>query len=110
MLIPEHRVIFYVPETDGLVMQRAAMETRAACCAGRVRNPPPFALTPSIYGGTLSPGGDFAHNICPVFQPPRPTHSRGASGPAFLNKGRPRTHLLSGVRGRHTITIWRGGA
>lgn len=97
MLIPEHRVIFYVPETDGLVMQRAAMETRVACCAGRVRNPPPFALTPSIYGGTLSPGGISHTTSALSFNPPRPTHSRGASGPAFLNKGRPRTHLLRGL-------------
>lgn len=75
MLIPEHRVIFYVPETDGLVMQRAAMETRVACCAGRVRNPPPFALTPSIHGGTLSPGG-ISHTTSALFfnplNPPTP--------------------------------------
>lgn len=72
------------------------------------QKPAPFCPDPFHLWRHTFPWGDFAHNICPVFQPPRPTHSRGASGLAFLNKGRPRTHLLRGVRGRHTITIWRG--
>lgn len=59
----------------------------------------PFALTPSLYGGTLSLGG-ISHTTSALSFNPRPTHSRRASGLAFLNKGRPHTPA-EGVRGHH---------
>lgn len=61
------------------------------------QRPAPFCPDPFHLWRHTFPWGDFAHNICPVFQPPGPTHCRGASGLAFLNKGRPRTHLLRGL-------------
>lgn len=61
----------------------------------------PFALTPSLSGGTLSPGG-FQTQHLPLSSNPRPTHSKSqrAFGLAFLNKGHPHTPAER-VRGHH---------
>lgn len=82
------------------------------CCSGRVTNSTPFALTPSIYGGTLSPrgrlwgwGGHWAHNICPSFNPQTPTLQQLLQRP-FSTKARHTHTPAERVRGRRTITIW----
>lgn len=79
-------------------MQQAAMETGVSVVlvVSEIR---PFALTPSLYGGTLSPVG-ISHTTSALSFNPRPTHSRRASGLAFLNKGCPHTPAER-VRGHH---------
>lgn len=97
-MIPEHKVIFHVPERDGLVMQQAAMETGVVCCVGCVRDPP-FCPDPFPLWRHTFPRG-ISHTTSALSFNPRPTHSRRASGLAFLNKGRPHTPA-EGVRGHH---------
>lgn len=54
----------------------------------------PPALTPSLCGGTLSPG-DSTYNICPVLQPPDPPTPKGLLVGLFSIKA-VHTHLLRG--------------
>lgn len=83
------------------------------CCTGRVINSTPFALTPSIYGGTLSPrgrlwrGGTVLTTSALSFNPPN-THSALVQllERPFSTKARHTHTPAERVRGRHTITIW----
>lgn len=75
------------------------------CCSGRVTNSSPFALTPSIYGGTLSPrgrlreggGGALGSQHLPCLSTPK--HPLCSSFCSSLSPQRPDTptHLLRGL-------------
>lgn len=79
-------------------MQPAAMETSAVCCVACVRDPPSCPDPFPLWRHTFPGGFHIQHLPCPPT--PRPTHSKRASGRAFLNKGRPHTPAER-VRGQH---------
>lgn len=90
--------MFYVLETDGLVMPCVAVETRVVCCCCSGQRP---ALSPRPFHSVAAhfPRGISYTTSALSSSPPRPAHSKSqrASGTGFSSIKAIHTHLLRGL-------------